>query len=139
MEENQSLFDLQVDHAVDSAFKESSRWARLFCILSFIIMGVFLLAMVLAFSALSSLMSSYLPEMGGRAAVGAIAAVLIFVLVVFGVLIYFLYKAAILIRQGTDTQSQSTLNEGLRFLSNYFTMLGILTILGALVKLIGLF
>jgi hypothetical protein len=54
-------------------------------------------------------------------------------------LMYFLFRGSILIKRGIETKSQEIFNNGLASLKAYFTMHGIIAIIGLVFKLVSIF
>jgi hypothetical protein len=52
---------------------------------------------------------------------------------------YFLFRGSILIKRGIETKSQEIFNNGLASLKAYFTMHGIIAIIGLVFKLVSIF
>jgi hypothetical protein len=140
MEENQSVFDLQMDETASRNLLSMSGWAKFLAVAVFAGLGLFVLLILLVGSALREGFSS-IPNfpMNTTQAWGLIVGVVVFVSLIVFVVMYFLYKGANLIAKGIRAKHQETYNAGLASLKTYFAIMGIFSILGALVKLITAF
>ncbi|HEY2721362.1 MAG TPA: hypothetical protein VGI82_06540 [Chitinophagaceae bacterium] len=137
MEENQSILDLQVDNSAAANLSEASRWAKFLSIVGFVCMGLLVLLLLAEEAKIGQYFVNYVP--GGNVSnnVVALMVVVIIVAAIVCVLMFFLFKAATLIQRGIATKNQEIFNNGLASLKAYFTMYGILAILGALGSLIN--
>jgi hypothetical protein len=102
-------------------------------------MGLFLILFLSLQSQLSRGLSDLIPGFGASEGFGIILVVIIIVIGIVGLLMYFLLRAATHIRGGIETKDQQQFNAGLGYLKSYFTMYGIIAIIGLIVKILGLF
>ena len=130
MEESQSILELQVDQTASKNLSDAARWAKFFSIVGFI--GIALMVIcVLAFqSRIVEALSEIIPGLSTTSGMALVITTFIIVAVIVGILMYFLFRASILIKRGIETRNQDAFNSGLASLKAYFTMYGILTILG---------
>jgi hypothetical protein len=70
---------------------------------------------------------------------GLLITVIIIVVGVVCLLMYFLFRGSTLVRKGIETKSQETFNSGLAALKAYFTMYGILAIIGLISNIVSIF
>jgi len=138
MEENQSVFELQVDQEASKSLIDSARWARFIAIFCFIAMGCFLLILIAFQTRISYTLSSYIPGMSESGGFGVIIGVIIFVFAIISVILVFLLRGANLIKKAIETRNQQDLIEGLRSLKTYFAIYGVLAIIGLVMNLIVL-
>jgi TRAP-type C4-dicarboxylate transport system permease small subunit len=139
MEENQSVFDLQVDQTASQNLLGTARWAKFLSVVAFVCMGLFLILFLSLQSQLSRSFSELIPGLGASEGLGIILVVLIIVIGIVGLLMYFLLRAATHIKGGILTNNQQQFNAGLGYLKSYFTMYGIIAIIGLIFKILGLF
>lgn len=139
MEENRSLLNMGVDPEGHTQLTETARWSKLLAILVLSAFGLLLLLMIFLGSKMVESMGM-LSTTEEQSAVGiALIAVFVIAGVIVGVLMSFLIKAANRIRLGLQSNDQVLFNSGLASLKNYFVMYGILSIIGTLFTLLGLF
>jgi uncharacterized membrane protein YdbT with pleckstrin-like domain len=139
MDENQSILELQVDQSASRSLSDAARWARFLSIVGFIGMGLLILCLLLAGSAITNALSQLAPTMGLGESYGFVVAIVILAALIVGVLMYFLLRGATLIKRGIETRHQETFNNGLSSLKAYFTGYGVFAILGVIGNLITLF
>ena len=65
MDENQSLFELEVDHATSEELLDTSRWQRMFGILMISIIGLILLAFLIGWGKIAGLVEEAIAGEGG--------------------------------------------------------------------------
>jgi len=138
MEENQSVFELQVDQEASKSLIDSARWARFIAIFCFIAMGCFLLILIAFQTRISYTLSNYIPGMSESGGFGVIIGVIIFIFAIISVILIFLLRGANLIKKGIETKNQQDLIEGLRALKTYFAIYGVLAIIGLVINLLSL-
>lgn len=130
-----SLFSLQVDDISASYFREGTKWARFLAIVYFVCIGGFVLIFTFASGAIITGLSSIMP---GLEMLGGILAVAVTIAAMIGVLItILLYRFAIRVRQGIETQDQIVFNDGLKSLKYYFIVTGIISMLGLVFTILG--
>ncbi|HYM94752.1 MAG TPA: hypothetical protein VET23_11480 [Chitinophagaceae bacterium] len=138
MEENQSVFDLQVDETASRNLSGAAGWAQFMAIFAFVFMGIILLAIFAFRNQILAGISSFIPGLESSQMFGFITATVIFAVIICAILMILLLRGAILIRRGIQTKNQITFNSGLGSLKSYFTMIGILYIILIFLNLIGL-
>ena len=102
-------------------------------------MGCMLIFFIAMRSQIASTLSQVIPGFADVNSLGVLVAFFIVIAGIVFLLMYFLFRGSILIKKGIETKSQETFNHGLASLKNYFTMYGILTIIGLVFSLINLF
>jgi len=138
MEENQSVFELQVDQTASKNLIDAAKWARFIAIFVFIAMGLFLLLMIAMQNRIAEAFSNLIPGMTSSSGFAALLIVCIVIVGVVSLIFSFLLRAANLIRKGIETKDQQMLINGLSLLKTYFAIYGVLAIIGVLFSLIGL-
>jgi hypothetical protein len=139
MDQNQSILDLQVDQSASRSLWDAARWARFPSIVGFIGLGSLILCLLLLGKAITSALSEFALTTGLGQGYGFVVAILIVVALIVGLLMYFLFRGATLIKRGIETKHQETFNNGLASLKAYFTTYGVFAILGVIGNLITLF
>lgn len=135
MEQNNQdpVFELQVDHESRNHFKEAAKWGNFIAIIYFVGFGLFLLVMLFAGAMLMN-SPTLSPEMEG--ATGVAGGGYVQILLGLGIFVFLLYAGIMLYRfasacrRGVETQDQVAFNIGLKALRNYFVCMGLLAILG---------
>lgn len=139
MEENRSLLNMGVDPEGHTQLTETARWSKLLAILVLSAFGLMLLLVVFMGSKMIESMAVLSTTQEQNAASVFLIAVFVIAGVIVGILMSFLIKAANRIRLGLQSNDQVLFNSGLANLKNYFVMYGILSIIGTIFTLIGLF
>lgn len=138
MNQNDSLFDLQVDHEAGIYLKEIARWGKFLSIVGFIFCALLALLGIFAGSVFASL--NTMEGMGFPSSIFT-AIYIVFALLWFFPFLY-LFNFSTKVQVALRSNDQLNLNEGLRNLKSCFKFMGIMTmiILGlyALVFLIGI-
>jgi uncharacterized integral membrane protein len=139
MDENQSILELQVDQSASRSLSDAARWARFLSIVGFVGLGLLILCLLLLRETIINTLPQLVPAMGLQQGYGFAAAVVIIAALIVGLLMYFLFRGATLIKRGIETRHQETFNNGLSSLKTYFTIYGVFAILGVIGNLITLF
>jgi uncharacterized membrane protein YdbT with pleckstrin-like domain len=139
MEENQSILDLHVDQTASKNLSDVTRWAKFLSITGFICMGLFVLFFIAMQSQITNTLSQVMPEFSDIGSFGILIVVIIILAAIASLLMYFLLRGSVLIKKGIETKSQEIFNSGLASLKAYFTMHGIIAIIGLVLNLISLF
>ena len=134
-----SIFsDLSVTPIIGSHLIQTSKWCRFISIVCIIFLAIFLLMMFVAGSTIAPLISSIIP--GAENYIGTLLLVVFgVVIIISGVLVFFLLRFSVLTRRGIELRNQDIFNEGLKALKMYFVIYGILAILGVIGNGINLF
>jgi hypothetical protein len=85
------------------------------------------------------MLTQFAPGMALEQSYGIVAAIVVIMVAIVGVLMYLLFRGATLIRRGIETKNQETFNNGLSSLRTYFAIYGVFAILGLITNLIVLF
>jgi len=141
MEQNtdQSLLELHVDYDGGNILKDTIRWTKFISIVGFVGVALFaLIVLIMAFAGKSiySLYTQVVPAI--EAIWGIIIIVCIVVLAILFYMVFMLYRFSSLTRKGIETQDQGMFNLGLKSLKIYFTIGGILALLGLLFNILSL-
>lgn len=139
MDENQSLFELEIDHTTSEEVLDTCRWQKMFGILLLTIIGLVLLAFLIAWDKIWGLIEEAIAAEAGQAAMAVIVGVLLLVAAVFGVMAWFLLRGAGRIQSAIRIKDQLLFNNGLSDLKTFFIIYGVISILGLLGNLIALF
>jgi len=139
MDENQSLFELEVDHAISEEVLDTCRWQKMFGILLLTIIGLVLLAFLIAWEKIWGLIGEAIAGEAGQAAMAVIVGVLLLVAAVFGGMAWFLLRGAGRIKSAIRIKDQLLFNNGLSDLKTFFIIYGVISIIELLGNLISLF
>lgn len=138
MEQDRSLFRLEVDATTSSNIAEAGKWARFLAILGFSTIALFLIAMILFGARLSyTIGSMFAYGFGNLTAI--IVIIFIVLAAIVGTLCYFLIRGANKTRYGIQHNDQVAFSDGIASYRNYFIMYGILAILSLLNDIKDLF
>lgn len=137
MEQNfdKPLFDLQLDHEAGSHFHESSKWAKFLSVVYFIAIGLVLLVLVFAATAMIKAFQEYRPDFAGAG--GFLVAAVIIALALGFFTTFLLFRFATLIKQGIERQDQIIFNKGLQALKNYFMIYGVIAMLTLIFSIVS--
>jgi len=115
------------------------RWTRFISVVGFVGVGLLALTVVILSFAGSAIFSWYEQIIPG---IAAYQAIIIMICVIFlGILTFLiikLYQFSTLTRKGIEVQDQGMFNKGLQALKVYFTVSGIIAVLGLLFTLLTL-
>jgi Na+-driven multidrug efflux pump len=139
MEENQSILELQVDQTASKNLKDATRWAKFLSVTGFVCMGLMLIFFVTMQSQIAGALSQVIPAFSNLDSLGVLITIVIVAVAIFCLLLYFLFRGSALIRKGIETKSQEIFNSGLASFKAYFTMYGILAIVGLVINLVSIF
>ena len=139
MEDNQSVFELEVDHSASQSLSTASGWAKFMAIFVLSALGLMLILFFSLNQQIMQALAEYIPGADETFSFGALAAIVGVVAVLCIVLMVFLLKAAILIRRGIRARNQQVFNAGLASLKSYFTMYGVLSVITLLLNIISSF
>lgn len=133
-EQNTSLFGFGIDPTSRVHLAEAARWARFLAIVGFVMCGLVVIIGIFAGSIMSSMMSGYSEEFGGRARFGGgLGAFMSILYIGFAILYFFpclfLFRFANLMKTALNTNEQGTLNTSFQNLKIMFRYVGILTII----------
>jgi hypothetical protein len=139
MEENQSILELQVDQTASKNLSDAARWAKFLSVTGFVFMGLMLIFCLAMQSQIAGALSRVIPGFGNLESFGVLITAVIVAVGIVCLLMYFLFRGSALIRKGIETKNQETFNNGLSSLKAYFTMYGILAIVGLISNLVSIF
>lgn len=128
MEDQQSLFEFNVDDASANEIVEMTRWSKLFAILLSCVLVIVLSVFILASGRLSAELTA---QMGDEKSIflGFVYVVIILVLAVAGIMMFFLMRSSNRIKNGLYQHDQLLFNSGLNDLKIYFIFMGVISIL----------
>ena len=134
MEEQQSIFEFNVDENSGKELVELSRWSKLFGILVLSMIGVAVFAVSFVWNKLADTFSE---ETGSNSAVLAVTLAItgFIIIAIAGIMMFFLIRSANRIRQGITSRDQFVFNSGLNDMKTYFAFLGVFGILSLLSSL----
>jgi heme/copper-type cytochrome/quinol oxidase subunit 2 len=140
MEENQSLLELQVDREASTNLMEVSRWGKFLGLLILIGVGLVIILCLFLWGRMArTLIPADEIDSSSRSLMQIILiGALVIAGAVVGILMSFLIKAGTRIRLGIQNRDQLLFNSGLASLKNYFTMYGVIAIIGLFFSLIAL-
>lgn len=136
--QEQSLFDSNMDHVTQEHLQSVAKWTRFISITGFVMLGLVVILLLAAGSQLATAFSS-LPGFGALDMAGAVIAILIIVLLIFGIWVFFLFKASNLLANGLQTRNSAMLAEGFSAMKTYFIISFVLSILSLLSTLYSSF
>jgi hypothetical protein len=138
-QQNQNLFELQLDQPSTGYLGEAAKWAKFLAILGFIFCAFMVIAALFAGSMMSSMMSSAGGGFGSMFGGGFIT-----VLYLLGAALYFfpclfLFRFASQIQDAIRNNEQAKLQGSFRSLKSFFRFVGILTIIGIAFYMLAIF
>ncbi|MEO8173666.1 MAG: hypothetical protein ABI581_11305 [Sediminibacterium sp.] len=141
-EEVLSIPRLQIDQAAQTSLRETTRWTNFIAIMTYVLMGLILLALVFMFQYKGAFINviKKAPEMSQFSdALGLVVVALAFVIIIglgiFGIINYILLRFSNQTRTGVDQQDQIALERGISSLKVYLIIIGGFSILGIIVSL----
>jgi len=140
MEQEQSLFTLEIDDISSQHLAETARWGRFLAITGIAGAGLVLLFLLIFGSVIMSTLSAFLPVAAGEMfTAGILTVFIVLFLGIAGTLLFFLLSGTNGIKRGIQEKNQAALDKGLAHLKVYFIIYTILAGLGLLTNLINLF
>lgn len=139
MDENQSLFELEVDHITSEELHDTSRWQKMFGVILITIIGLVLLALLIAWNKVTAMINETATDESGQAAMLVIVGIILLGAAILGTMSWFLIRGAGRVKTALRTKEQLLFNNGLSDLKTFFIIYGVLSILGLLGNLISLF
>jgi uncharacterized membrane protein YjgN (DUF898 family) len=128
-QQNQNLFELQLDQTSTAYLGEAAKWAKFLAILGFIFCAFLVIAALFAGTMMSAMMSAAGGGMGSMFGSGFIT-----ILYLMGAALYFfpclfLFRFASQMQDAIRNHEQAKLQGSLKNLKSLFRFLGILTII----------
>lgn len=139
MEEDRSIFEMEVDHVSGEEILDTSRWQHMLGWLVILCLGLLLAGMLFGWDEISVQVNQAINAETGRAAMVFVAIVLILVVVIGAVLAGLLIRGATRMKTAIRTRDQFLFTDGLRDLKMFFIIYGVLSIIGLLGNLASLF
>ena len=139
MEENHSLFEMDVDHITSVELLDTSGWQKMFGISLLTIIGLVLLVFLIAWNKIADMVQNAIDGESGKAAMAVVVGILLLIAGILGTMSWFLIRGAVRIKSALRTKDQLLFNNGLSDLKTFFIIYGVLSILGLLGNLISLF
>lgn len=139
MDENQSLFELEVDHITGEELLDTARWQKMFGNVMLIIIGLLLIAVLFAWNKIGALLDESLAGENGQVAMTVIVAVVLLIAAVAGTMGWFIIRGANRIRAAIRQKDQLLFNSGLNDIRLFFIIYGVVSILSLLSNLVSLF
>jgi hypothetical protein len=138
MEEQKSLFELNVDDGTAREMSELTRWTRLFGWMVVSLLAIIALFLVFGANRLTALFVEADSDNGNILASSFMVVGLLATCIV-GTMMFFLIRSANRIRNGLLARDQQLFNSGLGDLKTYFIFMGIFGILSLVINLTSLF
>jgi hypothetical protein len=139
MDDNESLFELGVDHINSQELLDTAGWQKMFGVVLLIIIGLVLLVFLLAWNKAAAMIGEVVGTNGSQAAMVVVAGILLLAAAVLGTLAWFLIRGAGRIKTAIRTKDQLLFNGGLGDLKTFFIIYGVISILSLLGNLVTLF
>ena len=139
MEQDPSLFDLEIDHPTGEEMLDTSRWQRMLGVLLVICIGLVLLMLLLGWNQIVLLVDDAFGGEGSQGAVAFVVVLLLLVAVIIGVMAGLLIRGASRIRTAIRTKEQDVFSNGLADLKSFFIIYGVISILSLLGNLVTFF
>jgi len=142
MEDNQSFLELQIDDPAAIQLHETSKWGKFLAIAVLSALGLFVILVIVAWSQMGSLFQTTYGDFDERnmSFLKMISAIFFGIAVVVAViLMVFLLKGANAIKTAVRNKDGALFNTGLGNIRNYFAMMGILSLLFLVLRLIIFF
>ena len=139
MEQDQSLFDLEIDHPAGEEMVDTSRWQRMLGVLLVISIGLVFLMLLLGWNQVGVLVDEAFGGGGSQGAMAFIVVLLLLIAVIIGVMAGLLIRGASRIRTAIRTKDQDVFNSGLADLKSFFIIYGVISILSLLGSLVTFF
>lgn len=139
MEDNQSILELQVDQTASKNLSDVTRWAKFLSITGLVCMGVMVIFFIVMRSQIAGALSQLIPGFSEIDSFGMLISIVVIGAGLVCVLMYFLFRGSVLIRKGIESKNQEIFNNGLASLRAYFTMYGVLAVVGLVINMVSIF
>jgi len=127
-QQNQNLFELQLDQPSTAYLGEAAKWAKFLAIMGFIFCAFMVVAALFAGSMMSAMMSSAGSGFGSMYGSGLFTVIYLFGAALYFFPCLFLFRFASQMQDAIRNHEQSKLQGSLKNLKSCFRFLGILTI-----------
>ncbi|MDZ4810116.1 MAG: hypothetical protein SGI96_17910 [Bacteroidota bacterium] len=140
MEQNQdqSLFDMNMDSTTQSHLLSISKWTKFISITGFVIGGLFLLLLAAYGSEIIDRVS-VLFTVGDADLAGAVIAIVLVAMLLIGFWLFFLLRASTLLKRGLQNRNTVQLADGFKAMRIYFVFSFVISILSMLSTLQSFF
>jgi MFS family permease len=129
MEDQQHLFELQLDPASQASLSETARWGKFLSIMGFILIGLLVLEAIFIGTIMSALTNS-LPGYQSAALPGAFMTIIILLAAaIWFVPNLYLYKFSTQIKRALQSSDQDQLTQAFESQKKLFKFIGIVTII----------
>ncbi|MBP6432256.1 MAG: hypothetical protein KA319_10840 [Ferruginibacter sp.] len=133
--------ELEINDEAKQSLSSAAYWAKFISIFIFSAAGLIILLLVLVSGAFLQGFKSVLGNRGGVFDIfsgGAFIGAMLFLVLILGVVYYFLYNFGVKTKNALLSENTEELNKGLNSLKVYFVIMGIFGILGIVVSLFTL-
>ncbi len=137
MEENQSLFELEVDNPTASEMNEMARWSKLLGIIIFILAALVFAALLLSWNEIAASLQAGVADNNASMTATVLIILIGVAAVVVGTMVFFLVRAANRIRTGIRLRNQAMFNGGLADMKTYFIIYGIISVISLIGSLLS--
>jgi amino acid transporter len=128
-QQNQNLFELQLDQPSTAYLGEAAKWAKFLAIMGFIFCGLMIIIALFAGSIMGAAMSAAGGGMSSMFGSGLLTAVYIIFAAVYFFPCLFLFRFASQMQEAVRNHEQNKLQGSFKNLKSCFRFLGILTII----------
>jgi hypothetical protein len=128
-QQNENLFELQLDQPGSAYLGEAAKWAKFLAIVGFVFCAFMIIAALFAGSMMNSVMSSAGAGVFGMFGGGFITALYLFGAVLYFFPCLFLFRFASQIQEAIKNHEQIKLQQSFKNLKSFFKFVGILTII----------
>lgn len=139
MDDNQPLFELEVDPITSEELQDTSRWQKMFGVMILSGIGLVLLAFLLGWNKVAALVDETVAGEGSQAAMAVMVVIVLLVALVLVIMAWFLIRGAGRIKAALQVKDQLLFNNGLGDLKTFFIIYGVISILGLLANLVAFF
>ena len=131
--QEQSLFDSNMDHVTQEHLQSVAKWTRFISITGFIGLGIILVILLIA----GTQITGQLSELSGlkgfdMAGAGVIIAIIVVAILISVLWVYFLFKSSNLLTNGLQNRDPAMIADGFRAMKTYFIISFVLSVLSLL-------
>ena len=131
MENQQSLFEYNIDDASAREITDMTRWSKLFAILMISVLGIVLLIILTAWNKIFRAFTADVAVDSG-AVMSFMLIIVLVILAIVGACMFFLIRSANRMKNGLYQRDQQLFNNGLNDLKTFFIFMGVFGILSLL-------
>ncbi len=135
MDENHSLFELEIDPIAAEELLDTTRWQKMLGFVLIAIIGLIVTAFILARNSVPALIGDVIAGDDGQVAIAVVVVLILLLVGVAGTMSWLLIRGARRVKAAIRLKDQLLFNSGLSDLKIFFIIFGVINILELLSNL----